>query len=151
MADLAGSIFAGLTALYTADTGSGGLNETSDTSPAVVRYFIRRGDPNFETDRTSNWPLIVVDIFNGESRSFTNRHADALIRMHVYTNRDSNTSSFTIQDAVNARVQTVFDGANMGNQSPFSFSVITYQRHFQGPASGNELHYIHEFTCRPMV
>lgn len=149
MADLATSIFTGLEALFTADTGAGGLNENSDTSNAKVRHYIRRGDANYESDRTANWPVVIVDVLCNEMRSFTNRHADALVRMHVYVQRDNN--GFTIQSAVNDRIVTVYDGANMAAQSPFSFSTITYQRHFQAPTSERELHYVHEMSLRPMV
>ena len=75
VADLAGSIFAGLLALYTNDAASGGLNESTDTG-VKVRHFIRRGDPNFDDVRTHNWPMVVVSMFNVEDRSFGNRHAN---------------------------------------------------------------------------
>ena len=149
MADLATSIFAAFEALFTADTGSGGLNESTDSSDAKVRHFIRRGDPTFELDRTSTWPVVGVESLIGEQRSFSNRHADVLVRMHVYVQLDNN--GFAILSAVNSRIVAVYDGANMSAQSPFSFSVITYQRHFQAPSTEREFHYVHELSVRPMV
>jgi len=148
MADLATSIFTSLEALYTADTGAGGLNESSDTSQARVRHFVRMGDPNFDADRTFNWPIVRVEVFAGEMRSFSNRHADCVIRMHVYTLRDH---GFADQSAVNARIVSVYDGARLATQSPFNFSVMTYQRHFQAASSGTDLHYVQEFSVRPMA
>jgi hypothetical protein len=149
LADLATSIFTAIEALYSADTGDGGLNESSDSSTAVVRHFIRRGDATHEGDRTSNWPAVVVDVMCNEQRSFSNRHADVLVRIHVYAERTN--LGFTVQSAVNSRIVTLLDGVAMSAQSPFSFSVFTYLRHFQAPTTERELHYVHEFTLRPMA
>lgn len=148
MADIAFSIFDSLDDMRAADTGSGGLAENTDAEDtAVVRHFIRAGDPNFD-ERTHNWPVVKVDILHTELRSFSNRHADMLVRMHVFTQRDK---GFAGQSAVNARIVTVYDRASPSSQPPFSFSIMSYLRGFIGPTTGNELHYVHEFSLRPMA
>mgnify|MGYP000858782328 CR=1 FL=1 len=151
MSDLAASIFDGLNALFTADTASGGLNENSDSGVARVRHFVRRGDPNYETDRIGNWPMVVVEVFNAENRAFAARHAISTVRMHLFTLRDSNTSSFTVQNAVADRIYTVFDGAQMSAQGEFTFSLLNLLRDFQAQSSGTELHKVFEFSVYPQV
>lgn len=150
MADLAGSIFIALKAIFDADTGAGGLNEATDTG-VKVRHFIRRGDPNFEVDRTYNWPMLVVEVANTEDRAFGGRHANVNIRMHLFTNRDANTSDFTIQDAVGSRMYALFDGAAVGTQGGFTFAPLNQLRDFQAPSSGTELHRVFEYSLRPML
>lgn len=149
MADPASSIFAGLSALYTADTGSGGLNETSGA--ALVRHFVRRGDPNFEMNTQHNWPMVIVEVFTSESRQFANRRIESIIRMHLYTDRDANTSSFTTQNAVSSRITALYDGTIMSQASFDATHTITYSelnqlRDFQAPATDKELHLVIEFS-----
>lgn len=108
------------------------------------------GDPNYEQEsqRTHNWPMLKIEILVGETRSYSTRHADVVVRMHLYTFRDY---GFAGQSDINARIVTVFDGIQIGAVSPFTFSLLMYKRHFLAPSSGTELHYVHEFDVRPMV
>lgn len=151
MSDLAGVTFAALAALFSADTGVGGLNENSDTGTGKVRHFVRRGDPNYEVDRPGNWPMVVVDIHNVESRVFSKRRTEMIVRMHLYTQRDPNTSDMTIQNAVSSQITAVFDGAQLAAQTyrttfTASFAMFNQLRDFQAPSSGTELHRVFEFS-----
>lgn len=151
MSDLAAALFTGLSALFTADTGSGGLNESSDTSSARVRHFVRRGDPNYEVDHPGNWPMVVCDINVTEARVFANRRTDAIIRMHLYAQRDSGTSDLTIQNGASGRITELFDGAQMASQvfrqtSTVTFTILNELRNFQAPSSGTQLHHVFEFS-----
>ncbi len=149
MADLSSEIFAAVLARYTADTGASGINETGGTNR--VRHFVRRGDPNFDDIRTHNWPMIVVDIFNTEDRFFGQRHANCFVRMHLYTNRDENTSSFTSQNNIASKIYDLYDGYQLATQNSTQFSLLNQLRDFQGPVSGTELHRVFEFSVHPVV
>lgn len=144
MADLATSIFTSLNTLYAADTGSGGLAEVSDSSNAVVRHFVRMGDPDFDGPQ-HNWPIVLVDITPmREERSYSKRHAQAMVRMYVSVQR--NPLGFTILSAVNSRLVTVFDRATLADQSPFTFSILSYLGQSQASSTPIELRHVHEFS-----
>lgn len=149
MADMAGTIWTAILAKYTADTGASGLNNTSSANNVI--HFVRRGDPNFDMDRRADWPNIVVDIFNTESRVFGLRRTEALVRMHLYTHRDTNTSLLTTQDGIGERIYAVFDGATLSTQGTTEFAIMNQVRDFQGPSSGIDLHRVYEFTVNAIV
>lgn len=144
MADLATSIFTSLNTLYAADTGSGGLAEVSDSSNARVRHFVRMGDSDFDGP-VHTWAKVLVDIAPmREERSYSKRHSQVMIRMHVSVQRDP--LGFTKMSAVNAQLVSVFDRAQPAAQSPFTFSILSYLGQTQAPATGNELRFVHEFS-----
>ena len=149
MPDMSEAIFASINTLYVNDTGAGGLNETD--GDAQVRHFIRQGDPNFSQDRTYNWPLVSVGVFNNESRVFTKRRVEAIVRMSLFTNRDDNTSGLTRQYDVAQRMYELFDGATLTAQTGVAFSLLNQLRDFQGPSSGVELHRVFEYSVYPIA
>lgn len=144
MSDVSYAIFKAMYDLYTADTDSGGLNETNGNSRVV--HFVRNGDPNITPDRSHYWPMIVVDIFVNEARVFPNRRNESVVRMHLYDNRDQNVNDLERQNAVSTAITTLFDGATLATQSGVSFSLLNQLRNFQGPSTGLELHHVFEFS-----
>jgi hypothetical protein len=149
MADMAGTIFTAVKALYTADTGGSGLNNAASANSVI--HFFRRGDPNYDEDRMQTVTHIIVDIFCTESRTFGKRRTEALVRMHLFTPRDQNTSDFTLQNAIGERMYSVFDGVSMSDQGTIEFSVLNQVRDFQAASSGSDLHRVFEFTVQPFV
>lgn len=144
MADISYAIFKAMFDLYEADTGTGGLNETGGNSR--VTHFVRSGDPNVTPDRSHYWPMIVVDVFVNEARVFPNRRVEAIIRLHLYDNRDQNVNNLERQNAVSAAITTLFDGATLDTEAGVSFSLLNQLRNFQGPTTGVELHHVFEFS-----
>lgn len=149
MADMAGTIWTAILAKFTADTGASGLNNTSSSNYVV--HFVRRGDPNYDMDRRADWPNVVVDIFNTESRVFGLRRTEALVRMHLYTHRDTNTSNLTTQDTIGDRLYQVYDGTTLSTQGSTEFAIMNQVRDFQGQSSGIDLHRVYEFTVNAIV
>lgn len=148
---MSASIWTALKAKFEGDTGSGGLNENSDSSNARVRHFVRMGDPNFDGSQSRSWPAIIVEIFVNESRVFGTRRSEAIVRMHLYTDRDANTADFTLQNAVADRMYVLFDGSTLTSQGTTEFSLLNQLRDFQAPSSGRELHRVFEYSVQPIV
>lgn len=139
---LESDIFAGINTIKAADTGSGGLANTSGN--AYVRAWYREDDP---VDRDSdNWPMIRVDTSGSDEQDkFDNGLATCVIRMSITVKRDYD-QTFTLLDAVVDRVRKVFHTATIAQTTDWAFSPLYCQRVFKGPTTSNETRRIVEFT-----
>lgn len=149
MPEMADSIFIGVKALYTADSGAGtGIGDTTDAGGTYVRHFVRQGDPNTNTVVMHNWPSIIVDVDVQEDRGFGERHVNGSVRMHLYTQRDQNHTDLVNQNLIGNRLVAVYDGAQMTTQGSVTFSILTLIRNYQAPGTAEELHRVYEFAVR---
>lgn len=133
---IAGELFTSLLAMYTADTGSGGLNATA--SAAYVRNFDRVQDTN---SRSDNWPLVEVEIVEQEGDPFERNKVQAIVKFHIFTKA---LTRFADQNAVIARMRTVFHKTTPGNGSAWTFGQMGFRSGVQAPqdATKDELRYI---------
>lgn len=145
--DLSEAIFAGLNALYVADSGAGGL--ANSTGDQYVRQFVQEGDPNYDRDGARAWPAVKVSVVENEDAAFSLSSSDrnnAMIEMHVFTLRDQGRSK---QNAVNDRIRGVYHTSLLATQTGWTqFSPLIRLRGFQAPSSGTEYHYVHQYTVR---
>lgn len=136
------ALFSQLETKFTADSGAGGLANSS--SAGYVRHFVRMGDPSIGEDRTGNWPKIVVEIIDNDISTFGHENYDGLVRLHVYTVRDA---GFTTLNAVNERLRTVYKNASLGaTTTGWTFSIFTRLRSFAAPATTDTMHTVHEYS-----
>jgi hypothetical protein len=139
--DVHEALYAQLLAKYTADTGADGLNNSA--SPALVRHFVRMGDPSIGEELTGNWPKVIVEIMDADASSFEHRYAKMIVRLHIYTERNQ---GFTPMNAINKQVAVLLDKVALGAAtSPWTFNNITRLRSFRAPETPTEMHYVHEF------
>lgn len=134
----AADLFTSLLALHTADSGAGGL--TNSTGAQYAPYFFRVGDAD---NRGLNKPRIEVEIIEDETDRFTKNSIEVLIRYHLFT--DSNArygSGDRHQNAVLNRMRTVFHRVAVGAQSLWTFSETAFSGVAQAPVNlaNNELH-----------
>lgn len=111
-------LFTQLKALYTADTGSSGLN--SAISTARVHQFFKDWDSN----RTDPHPAIRVSIagedeFTGIHGASATQGVEYLVAFHFFTHRQS-----TQQDLVLARFRTVYWRIAPATASNWSYSPL---------------------------
>ncbi len=132
--------------MFVADTGSGGLNETTPPGVATVNAFYRKGDPN---EPEPQLPAIEVEVLNTEGRSFGNRQTDTIVRIHVFTEKNGEFNA-GYYDNINQRIIDVYDGiAPATGTTGWTFSIMNHLRDFPAQAAeGNQLHHVHEFSLR---
>ena len=134
-----------LAAIYTADTGATGLNNSSST--AYVRAWFYSRDPNSDQRNSQrNWPYVVVNIAAQPMHSSACQKYRMGVQMMVYFDRQSmvNDSSATMF-AVVERLRTVFHGVTPATQNDWYFSPLQIRDEREGPANGIELVQIVEF------
>lgn len=130
-----------LLGVWTADTGSGGINKSDST--ALIRKWGRIGDPNSERDRTRNRPFAMTDVAADNPRdSATNRRALCLVRVHVISKRDE---GFTRPDAICARLRVLLLNQVLATTNGWTFAPIARVKRMAGPTSGDASHTIIEF------
>lgn len=125
-----------------ADTGAGGLMNTS--SSAYVRRLYREDDPN--GDRTgNNWPVVEVGCSTESAMDqFGSGAYMADVRIRIKTDMDT---QFSAHDAVRARLRTILHRVVLTAGSTYGFSafrIVRWQR-FQ-PIALKEMHSIAD--CR---
>lgn len=145
--DLSEALFTSLLALKTADTGAGGLNNTSAT--AYVAQFVQEDDASLSPERAGFPPMIVVDILENDDQPWLAASAYSLVgvtvRMTVYTWRDPGRSK---QNAINKRMLTVFDGITPATQTGWNFGPLMRAGGQQVGTDRTRLVYVHEFVVR---
>lgn len=147
--DLQAILFAALNTAYGVDNASGGMAETSASNEARVSRFILDSDPNYDEDRLPNLRgQVVVSIVERDDPTLGSAadgtSVDLLVRMLVLTRRDTNRSK---QNALNARIRTVFDSATPSSGSTWRFSELSRTGGRQLRATKKLQRYVHEFAC----
>lgn len=105
------ALFTALSATYTADNGSGGLNGSGS---AKITAMLRFGNAK----RTQNWPYVTVEIDTEDRTPFgtgSNPTVLANIRFHIWTNRDN--QNLSVQNAVRYRMRRLFNRRQMADQT----------------------------------
>jgi hypothetical protein len=147
--DIQADLFTGLSGLYTADTASGGLANTSDSNSAYVYRFIQEADPSYDEDRAVNLRAQIVVAISERDEPPLGTASDAtaaemVVRMRVLTRRDKNR---TYQNAVNSRVRTVFDGVSVTSPNKWLFSALSRVGGRQLRPTPKLQRYEHIFVC----
>ncbi len=135
------AVFDAVKALYTADTGNGGLNKVG--SAAQVKVFSRQ----FSAARSPDWPRIYVEVTENEGDPFggASGHVAVMVnvRFHLYTRRDR---EFVDQDAILARMRTVYKGTAWGTADSWTMGIGCPKGAFQAASTDTELHFVWPFT-----
>lgn len=127
----ASDLFTSLETLYTADTGSTGLY--NPISPAYVPAFFQSGDSE---NRGYDKPRIEVEIIDNEGDRFTKDSMEVLIRYHLFTDQHWRYGTGERnQNAVLARMRTVFHRVALAAQSTWSFSETAFRGVVQAPVN----------------
>lgn len=135
-----GDLFDALKAVYDADTGSGGLKNSSAT--AFVRQFTREDDPDAR-DANQQTPRVLVSIPSiPEEDTFTRGRAIVFGRFIVVTERDR---GFTEMDPVLDRLRSQYHRASLTASSSWSWSPFNIRRTAVAPASGSEMRRVIEW------
>lgn len=107
------AVYAAVLAFYLADTGAGGLNNTS--SAAYVRKFTREGDPRER--QTHGWPQVSVSIKSRDNSPFpgaaeTKGFFECIVAFVVEVDRDP---GFPKLAAVQNRLRDRFNNAALAD------------------------------------
>lgn len=95
-------LFTGLKAIFTADTGSGGLNESGDGTARVFHFL--EGDE--KQPMTPAWPFIKVELRSEHRDATAKEQARVMVDMLTYTLDDTDP---TRRRAVTNRIDVLFD------------------------------------------
>lgn len=134
--------FTALEALYTADSGATGLNNTAS---AAYCPFVRRVNSQ---DVTDNWPRLEVDMsalnispMSGAAAAPTyGNKTTAWLVQGTITAMFQHTATFTADDKVTERVPLVFSRASPATVGSYTFGRIT----LDGPVQTNSNSLIRE-------
>lgn len=145
--DLSEAIFTSLTAIRTADSGTGGLSNIA--ADAYIAKLVLKGDANYDENRAEYWPLAVVDIIEHSDTSWgytdTRDVEGVTIIIRLRTLRDRGRTS---QNAISARLKVQLDGVVPASQTGWVFSPMAYESGFQEASSGVWLTFAMRFSCR---
>lgn len=148
--DLSEAVFTSIDAIRAADTGAGGLNEANGV--ALVNKMVLRDDANYGEDRADYWPHLMVDVIERSDTTWGTVNSrdteQVFVRITLRTQRDPGRAK---QNAVSARMRTVFDGVIPAAQTGWFFGVLTLERGYQVRATGNVLVYVQEYSIRAGV
>jgi hypothetical protein len=147
--DMSESLYDALAALVAADTGAGGLANT--TGSQYVRKVIQKSDPNYD-GRLTVWPSLIVDVMpEAESHAFgssyTSDRATSILRIEVVSKRDPKRA---VQNAVNDRLRQILSRVALSG-TDWAFSKAVRVRGHQSRDTGTEYHYVHEYAVRGRV
>lgn len=136
-------VYAGIEAIYLADTGSGGLNESASDHRVNPEDFSRHDDP--DDRQNGNYPSIRVECDSSEERDAFGVGAGRVFgRFHVVARR--NTNAFATMDRVTYRIRTIYHTVAPADTSDWNFSPIIVTRTSKGPSSATEFKRVVEFT-----
>lgn len=139
---LEGDLYTAVAALYTADSGAGGLNNASSAARVRVQDYLR--DDNQDDRGAGNFPKIIVNTsYTSEQDAFARGRAVIDGRFRVFNKRDY--QCFPRLDAVLDRLRTVYHRASLTASSSWQWSPLLVRRIVQGPTSGNVVQRIVEF------
>lgn len=132
-------LFSSLKALYTADSGAGGLNNTSST--ASVTTFL--SDDDGDTEANLDTPRIVVEVMDQTGDTYALGGSFAPFKFHLFYNR-TNEQFEGRMSAVLARVRTVFHRVTPAAGATWTFSPSTIARIVEADSGGKEGHKVIE-------
>jgi hypothetical protein len=129
------AVWTAVHALFSADTGSGGLANAS--SPIVTGMFIERAPVNQAT------PYIVFGV-RSDTEADTKGKDQAVVRVafNIYT---TGTSGPTAQSAIVARLRTVFHRVQPTSISGFTFSKMQRVNGLMVPDEEEVFHMVEEY------
>lgn len=134
----AAELFTSLSSIWSGDTGTGGLSDS--TSAAYVPVFMRIGDSN---NRGLNKPRVEIEIVEDETDRFGKDSVEVLVRFHVYTDLLARFGSGSRnQDTVLNRMRVKFHRIAVAGQTLWTFSEMAFSGMVQAVANvaNNELH-----------
>jgi hypothetical protein len=145
--DLSEALATSLTAIVTADSGSGGLSNTS-SSAYIQRSIVQIGHQNFDSDRAVYWNSVVLDVFENAKHGWgtgasAKTTVDFIARLTIRTLRDEGRAK---QNACSERLKSKIDGVTPASQTGWNFSPLSFLRASQGPSDSKSLAYVMEFA-----
>ena len=149
MAEYETAIFAALLTKAEADTGAGGLFETSGTNRLIGGFILSSW-----REKERHVPRIEVDPpESGRIDSHDTENTEAVWRFHVICQRNraygtGDTPQTSGQmDGIVGRVEAVFDAATI-SPSGWTSGVVSCDRHYRGPETPEYAHRIVEMVIR---
>lgn len=145
--DLSEALFTSLTAIVTADSGSGGLSNAS-ADAYIQRGIVQVGNASYDADRAIYWNGVVLDVFENPRHgwgvaSSVQTSVEFIARLTLRTLRDAGRAK---QNACAERLKLKLDGITPANQTGYNFSPLTLLRASQGPSDSKSLAYVLEFS-----
>ncbi|NRA59013.1 MAG: hypothetical protein HRU13_12950 [Phycisphaerales bacterium] len=128
-----------LKALYTADTGTGGLSEASGDN----RIFEFLWEPG--TTRARQAPSIYVEISSAQQGTLETDAELMLVRMHLYTNGKAD-DEFGPQDGISEQMDTLFNRSALAATGGHTFCEMRMRREFNAPSTSDHIHQVQEYT-----
>jgi hypothetical protein len=139
---LENDVYTSVQALYAADTGAGGLNQSGATNQVRSNDFFPNDDPDWYQNK--NYPAIMVECsISDEDDAFARGRAIVPFRLHLFVRR--NTGGFSQLSTIASRIRTVFHRSALAAQSDWAFSPPAIRRTFPGPSTPDVMHRVFEF------
>lgn len=137
-------LFTAIYAIFAADSGSGGLANSS------ANAYLRGGmfdsdDPHFNRENT-NWPFVIVDIDTTNYDQFGKAGYTAEIKFECHFDRDT-MSTTTVKNAVMGRLYMQYHRVAPSQSTNWQFSPIVFRRDFDGPGDGKDRSRIIQASC----
>jgi len=141
---LEGDLYTAIQTAYAADSGAGGL--ANSTGNQYVRSTdFKRFDDSDERNN-GNWPMIEIDVSAaGEDDAFSRGRAMVYGRAYLSFKRDGVAAMFSKIDAVLDRFRALYHRNQLTASASWAWSPLTISRVIRGPVSGNEAKRIVEF------
>jgi hypothetical protein len=139
-----GDFYTKIQAAYAADSGAGGLANSTGNQYVRSTDFRRADDAD---DRNNlNWPMIEIDVSaSAEDDAFGLGRARVYGRAIVTVKRDQGSLMFTKMDAVTTRFRVLFHRNQLASSTDWAWSPLTITRVMRGPVSGTEAKRVIEF------
>lgn len=132
-------LFASLLALYTADTGSGGLQ---GSGAANVPFFLSENDG--DSDSSLNTPYITVEILDQVVDGYVNGVSLMPFKMSIVYNRDNEKTEGRLAATI-SRLRVVYHRVALSAGSVWSFSPPTIARIVSADSTGKHGRKVVEF------
>ncbi len=141
MSDVESELYVILKALFTADSGGTGLNNSA--SPAYVRNWCIKDDANLDRD-AANLPEVMVGVENAHAMDAPTRGQYVVsFRMYVGISRDfsgnSATGAFPEMGAIIARIRAVYHRAILGAGTDWTFGMCQLRNIVRLQAGGRKI------------
>lgn len=141
---LEGDLYSAIQAAYAADSGAGGLANSTGNQYVRPTDFKRFDDSDERNN--GNWPMIEIDVSgSGEDDAFGRGRALIYGRAYLTFKRDGVSAMFAKVDAVEDRFRTLYHRNQLTASATWAWSTLTINRVVRGPATGNELKRVVEF------
>ena len=140
-----GAAFDAFKALFTADTGVGGLNEPLGDGAAKVHRFVRSRDGASQDAANPPTPHIRFEGVMAERDATEVKHASGVVRLFMIADRDQDGAKF---DTIDARMRALYHEATSLAAAGWDFSIPTLIRSTWLSAPGNQARLLQEYRVK---